>query len=188
MRKVILSLIGHGGSGKTSAARYLQEHYGFNTFTPSMVIRSYAAEHTIIPQKRADYANVLAKINRKHGLSYMTDMAFEIPGERLCFDDLRSPVYAQRLQEAGGLTIAFDCPAEVRFAHVREHPDRAKYPASFEAFVQNERDDEAVTLDAGLQFETSALMATADYHVDATGSLDETLQQIDTIVRPLVGL
>jgi dephospho-CoA kinase len=186
MNKIILSLIGYGGSGKTSATRYLHDTYGFTPFTFSSVIRDYAAAHGIALTKRTDYANTHAEMIKKYGWDYTLNIGLNLPGARLCIDDVRSRKYAERIQQAGGLAIAFDCPTEVRFAHVRNHPDKAKYPATLEAFIQNEREDEATSIGAGLAFETGALMKTADYHVDASGSLEHTFSQLDTIVAALL--
>jgi len=184
--KLILSLIGHGGSGKTSAANYLQDEYKFTPFSFSLVIRGYAAAHSISLQKRANYASTHAEIIRKYGWDYTLSLALNLKADRICIDDVRSLPYADIIRDAGGKGIAFDCPVETRFAHVHNHPDKAKYPDTLNGFIENEREDEAITIGAGLQFETDLLMQSADYHIDASGSLENTFRQLDEIVQPLL--
>lgn len=187
MEKIIIYLVGHGGSGKTSAATYLQQKYNFTPFAFSASIREYAATNNIPLRKRADYANTHAEMLKKYGWDYVPQAALNSPDMRVCIDDVRSRRYAELIQRAGGVSIAFDCPLELRFAHTLNHPDRAKYPASLRAFMQNEQDDEATGIGAGLEFETDALMKLADHHIDATGSLRNTYDQLDDIVAPLLG-
>jgi dephospho-CoA kinase len=186
MSKLILSLVGYGGSGKTSAAIFLQEKYGFAPFAFSSVIREYASANGIVLQNRTDYAKTHAAMIARYGWDYTLNIGLGIRSERICIDDVRSKKYAERIQRAGGISIAFDCPTEIRFEHVRNHHDRAKYPDSLAAFIQNERADEAALIGVGLQFETAALIDSADYHIDGSGTLESTLGQINAIVGSLL--
>ncbi len=183
---MIISLIGHPASGKTSAAKHLEKTYGFTVFTFSKAIREYAAQNNIELKCRADYANTHARMLQEHGWDYTLRLALEQEATRLCIDDVRSPRFAEVLREAGSIDIAFDCPAAVRFAHVRENADSAKYPDTQEAFDRNEREDNEVVIGPGLEFNTDQVMKTANYHIDASGSLDNTLQQLDDIIAILI--
>jgi hypothetical protein len=185
VQKVILYLIGYGGSGKSSAAAYLQATYGFAPFAFSSVIRDYASKNGIALKKRADYANAHAEMLARYGWDYTVGAGLDMPSDRICIDDVRTRKYAERIKQAGGVSIAFDCPTEIRFAHVRDHADRVKYPATLDAFVQNECDDEKATIGTGLEFETAALMESADYHVDASKRLVDTFRQLDAIITQL---
>jgi len=186
MQKIIVSLVGHPGSGKTSVARYLQEKHDFMPFSFGTVIREYAAKEGIRLEKRADYANTHARILKEHGWDYTLQLALGLDTERLCVDDMRVVRYAELLRQAGGIEIAFDCPPETRFAHTQNHVDTAKYPTDFASFIQNERDDDAVEIAPGLKFETDKVMRTADYHLDAAGTLERTFEQTDTIIAQVM--
>jgi cytidylate kinase len=186
MSKVILSLIGYGGSGKTSAANYLREKYDFTPFTFSVVIREYAAANGIELRNRIDYANTHAEMIKKYGWDYTLSIALGLKTNRLCIDDLRLRKYAEVIHGAGGKDIAFDCPVEARFSHVSNHPDKTKYPATLDVFMENEREDEAASIGVGLKFETASLMQEARYHLDASGSLDDTFRQLDSILRSVL--
>lgn len=186
MSKTILYLVGYGGSGKSSAAQYLQQKYGFVPFSFSAAIRDYAAEHNIALRSRLDYARTHAEMLSKNGWDYTLNLALQLPHDRICIDDVRSPKYADRIKQAGGMSIAFDCPPEVRFAHTQTHADKAKYPATFETFLQNERDDDATVIAPGLEFNIEQLLESADYHIDATGTLENTLEQLNSIIDRIV--
>ncbi len=185
MQKILISLVGHPGSGKTSVARYLQEKHGFTPFSFSAVIRDYAAREGIRLEKRADYANTHARMLKEHGWDYTLQLALALDTERLCVDDMRVVRYAELLRREGGVEIAFDCPPETRFAHTQDHADTAKYPPDFATFIQNERDDDAVEIAPGLKFETDKVMQSADYHLDAAGTLEHTFEQINTIIAQI---
>lgn len=186
MSKVILSLIGRPGAGKTSAAKHLQEKYGFTPFNFGMVIRDYAAQNGIELKQRSDYANTHVEMIKKHGWDYTLNIALGLTDDYVCIDDLRSIKYVEAFAAAGGKTIAFDCPVAVRFAHVQAHPDKVKYPPTLEAFKQSEAEDEATLIAPELKFETDAVAQTADYHIDASGSLARTLEQLDQIVDAIL--
>jgi hypothetical protein len=95
--------------------------------------------------------------------------------------------YSDILREAGGKLLAFDCPAAIRFAHVRQHPDEVKYPKTLAAFTRNERADAAVALGAGLTWDTDALLQQADYHIDATRPLHDVFMAVDDSLKGLLG-
>jgi dephospho-CoA kinase len=184
--KIIISLVGHPASGKTSAARYLEEKYGFTTFTFSKAIREYAARNNIELKRRADYANTHTRMLKEQGWDYTLKLALSQDVDRLCIDDVRSPRFAEVLRSAGSIDIAFDCPSAVRFAHAHGNADRAKYPTSQEAFDKNERDDNEVVIGPGLGFNTDQVMKTANYHIDASGTLNNTYEQLDKIITELI--
>jgi cytidylate kinase len=182
----IISLIGYGGSGKSSVANHLHEKYGSAVFTFSKVIREYIEANGLALKKRADFAQAHAAIIEKFGPSYMTAAILALPGELVCVDDLRSQLYSDVLRKAGGKTMAFECPPAIRFAHVRNHADKVKYPPTKEAFIRNEQEDETITLGAGLDLDTASLMQQADYHIDASKSLESTFRQTDAIIDSLL--
>ncbi len=185
MTRVIVCLVGHPASGKTSAARYLEKNYGFTTFTFSAVIRDYAAKNDIELKQRADYANTHAHMLKEHGWDYTLQLALKLNTDRLCVDDLRSPRFAEALREAGSVDIAFDCPLAIRFAHLQGSTDSAKYPDTLEAFIENERKDNTVVIGPGLEFDTDRIMQNARYHIDASGTLVNTYRQLEKIISSL---
>lgn len=186
MAKTIVYLIGKAGSGKTSATKYLQERHGFTPFTFSTAIRAYAQQHNLPLGVRADYARAHAAILQEHGIGYMLDMALQLPGDRLCLDGVRSRAYADLIAQAGGKGIAFDCPVEVRFDRIKNSADTTKYPHTLEAFIKSEIDDETAIEGSGITFETEALMAEADYHIDAATSLPAVCEQLNAITSSVV--
>jgi len=186
MKRLIVSLIGHPASGKTSAAKHLEEKYGFKIFTFSNAIREYAAKNNIELKRRADYAHTHTRMLNEHGWDYTLRLALEQDADRLCIDDVRSPRFAEVLRAAGSIDIAFDCPSAIRFAHVSgKNADSAKYPDTQAAFLENEQEDNAVVIGSGLEFDTDNVMQSAPYRIDASGSLDNTYQQLDTIIAKL---
>lgn len=186
MKKVIVSLVGYPASGKTSAAKYLEENYGFTVFSFSAAIREYAIKHDIALQRRADYANTHARMLREGGWDYTLKLALAQSADRLCVDDVRSPRFAAFLREAGSIDIAFDCPPAVRFAHTEgKAADSAKYPGTQAAFAENERQDNEVVIGPGLEFDIDRVMEGCPYRIDASGTLEDTYGQLEAILRQL---
>ena len=186
MSKTIISLVGHPASGKTSAAKYLEEKYGFAIFTFSRAIRDYAQKNGIELTRRADYANTHARMLDENGWDYTLKLALGQSTDRLCIDDVRSPRFADVLRRAGSVDIAFDCPDVIRFNHVQESKDTAKYPRTPSSFFKNERADNKVVIGPGLEFNTGEVMRTATYHIDASGTLADTYSQLDKILAELL--
>lgn len=186
MSKVIISLIGYGGSGKTTTSQRLQKEYGFYVFTFSNALRSYADKHRIQLNTRADYARVHARIIDKYGVGYLPSLALSTGADLVCVDNLSSVVYADYFRKLGGKEIVFDCPVEVRFSRTRDSSDSAKYPSTLETFIQNERDDEAVEIGQGVRIEPTKLIGGADYHVDASLPLPAVLERVDNIIDQIL--
>jgi len=185
MTRTIVSLVGHPASGKTSVAKYLEQQYGFTVFTFSKVIRDYAGRNGIQLTCRADYANTHTRMLQEHGWDYTLKLALASDAGKLCIDDVRSPRFAEYLRAAGSIDIAFTCPTVVRFAHAQGNADKARYPATKEMFIENEQEDNKVVIGPGLEFNINFVMQTAPYHIDASGTLDYTYQQIDAIIAKI---
>lgn len=185
MNRLIVSLIGRGATGKSSSAKYLAQHYGFMIFSFSDVIREYANSEGIPLRKRSDFAQTHAKLLKERGWDYSVQRALSLQSNRICIDDVRSPRYAEIIRNAGGKEIAFDCSTALRFSHARNHPDKARYPDSIEQFMQNEHEDDITTIAAGLEFDVESLIPKADYHIEATGTLEDTFSQLDEIMKLL---
>ncbi|HEY8999448.1 MAG TPA: AAA family ATPase [Candidatus Saccharimonadales bacterium] len=186
MSKVIITLVGAAGSGKSSAARHLCEKYGFEMFTFSTAIREYAEAHNLPLKNRTDFAAAHKAIVAEQGVEYLPNRALDSRAEHLIIDGLRSRRYRTVLQAAGAKTIGFDCPAEIRFARTQGIADAAKYPGDFNAFVQNEHDEEQVRIGPGLRLETSVLVETADFRLNASRPQDEVFKNLDAIVERML--
>lgn len=186
MKRVVIALVGAAGSGKTSAARHLCERYGFEMFTFSTAIREYAEVHGLPLRSRSDFAAAHKAIVAEQGIEYLPERALDSAAPRLIIDGLRSRRYRSALRTAGAVTIGFDCPAEVRFARVKNSGDAAKYPADLDDFIQNEHDEEQVQIGPGLRLETSILVKTADFRIDASRPQAEVFKELDALVEKLL--
>lgn len=182
MSKLIISLVGYGGSGKTTIAKHLHNKYGFYTFTFSNVIRDYAKKYAVQLNKRADFAKVHSRIIDDFGVEFLPSLALKTDDDLVCIDNLSSLVYADYLRKRGGQEIAFVCPTEVRFSRTHSSGDSAKYPSTIEAFIQNEQEDEKVIIGHGVRIETPKVIKTADYHVDTDYPLVDVIREVDNII------
>jgi hypothetical protein len=121
-------------------------------------------------------------IIKEFGPSHLIDMVMKTPYDKLCVDGLRSMNYIGVLREAGAVMIALTCPVRVRYDRGLQLSDRAKYPDSLKAFIENERQDESVANQFGLRFDMEGMISQADFHIDGSKPVDDVQRQLDTVV------
>lgn len=121
----------------------------------------------------------------KRGPDIVVDTILGVQEPRICVDGLRVINDLKRLRSAPLVafrTIAFDCPAEVRFARAcarRVGPDKP----TLEAFMHDDIGD-AWSADPE-EPNTLAVMNGADFHVDASKPIEEVMASIRAVVLDL---
>jgi dephospho-CoA kinase len=178
---MILGLTGTNGSGKTSAADYLQQR-GYLYLSLSDEIRTELDSRKLPPTRehlmrvgnelRADFgADVLARRVREKLLE----------GQDYVVDSIRNPSEVVELRKLEGFRLVhFDAPREVRFERVVGRSDE-RTPLSFEEFTQQE-DLEMESSDEKTQ-QLLATFALADETLVNEGSLEQLQERVDRVLK-----
>ncbi len=142
---MIIGLTGTNGSGKTVAADRLRRK-GFEVHSLSDVIRDELAARSLAPTRE----NLIAEGNRLRAdfgpavLAQRISRRFR-PDQNYVVDSIRTPQEVHALREWGGFRLLhLDAPIRVRYQRVCDRGGE-RVPASFEEFVEQERQELAST-------------------------------------------
>jgi len=109
---IVVGLVGHMHSGKTSAAKYLEEH-GYCRISLSGFLVAEARRKSLEPSRR-NLQNLGNAMRKKLGGSVLVRLALaeaERRGaSRLVIDGLRNPAEADEVHRVGGLVIGIVGP------------------------------------------------------------------------------
>lgn len=185
MNQIIVNVVGHAGSGKSSVCDYLVKKYDFTLWRPSDVIREYARSHDIELNNRQDYIDIHKEIIQDDWLG-MIRPALESTVPRLCMDGFRAPAPFEHLRkEKGAVTIYLDCPIEARFTHIQADATRKghRVQPSLSEFEADEKPD--YTNDDSNLPNMTEMKRLADYIVDANRPFEAILKDMDDIIARL---
>ncbi len=176
--RLLLGLAGDPGSGKSAGAEYLTAVHAFSAFMGSAFLKQLAAIQGVELRQRVDYGNFQRRLRLERSQSFATDAMLNMPGNRIVNNGIRNRFDVQRLQEAGGLVVAFACPIIIRYERTRGTDD--KYPDILEDFIAAEAQEYDDPDPFGQH--THWAMENADYTVDSSRPLAEVHKELDKIV------
>jgi dephospho-CoA kinase len=183
--KLIVALIGNPGSGKSNAAKHLEQSYGFTVVRPSGIIRSYAQERGLLLNERRDYIRAHQQMLAEHGETHVVDSIATLDSSRLCIDGERIPKNIERLRLLGAKvsTIALWCPIETRHQRALSRGG-TRDKQDIQAFASDEAEEYQST--EAPYTSVMTVMQMADHHVDASQTQEQVLQKIDTHINSLL--
>lgn len=178
---MILGLTGTNGSGKTSAAEYLQQR-GYLYLSLSDEIRKELDLRSLSPT-REHLMRVGNELRADFGADVLARRVIEllIEGQDYVIDSIRNPseVAALRRLESFRL-VHFDAPRQVRYERAVGRGDE-RTPLSFEEFAEQE-DREMESTDQLTQ-QLRATFALADETLVNDGSLEQWQEKIDRVLK-----
>lgn len=173
-----IALSGKMRAGKSAAARYLVEKYGYTEFAFGDELKAdFHRRYPEImwePKPRIGYQNHGQLMRALISERYWIDVCFDRIAESLrkfptrpLISDLRQPNEFDRCKSEGYVIIRVNCPDEIRIERARAAGDN---------FTAND-----------LNHETERYIDsfTVDYEIQNDGSLDELYAQIDEIIRAI---
>lgn len=185
MGRLIVTLVGEAGAGKTEVRRHLAKQYDFSTILISDIIRDYARLRGIPLLQRPDFLTAHRQMKAELGVGHVADTVLATPGGRLAVDGLRVPNDLERIRANAEVicrVIAFPCPAPIRFERAK---GRTLDPPTYEEFLEN---DAADAYNPDLEYQnTLIMMEMADHAIDASQSKEVVLAEVDDYVVPLLG-
>jgi len=188
-QKLVVNVIGFPACGKSSVCKHLAER-GFFVQRPSDVIRAFAAKHNMVLTAREDYIAAHLALNQENPIAII-EPVLQSSETRICLDGLRSPFLLDRLLQEPfkTVTIALDCPVEIRYQRMRDDDARKgthRAPATFEAFIADEQAD-YYNPDPNVA-NMGTMMKRADYTIDASKDAETVQRAVDEIVDTIIAV
>ncbi len=179
MSKLAVALSADPCGGKSEVGRYLAREHEFVEFTGSAYLQEEASKIGITLRERADYADFQRKLRVERSKSFITDLVFAMPEERVQNIGLRNKFDTIAHLERGGIVIALHCPSDIRFQRAQEMDD-PKYPDNYPDFIAAEASEYDDPDPYGQH--THWTMDRATYHIDSSQPLAVVQRELDLIV------
>lgn len=178
---MIIGLVGQNCAGKDTAANYLVSK-GFVRYSLSDYLRGELEKQGVTPTRD----NLIAlgnKFREEKGAGYLSEKALEAigQGKNYVIVSIRNPEEARVLMRRPDFVlVAMEAPARVRFERMLARK-REEDPKTFEEFMNLEDTENA----GGARLSVSDTMAMAKHHLNASGSIDEELAEVERLCRKM---
>lgn len=177
---LVIGLTGPNAAGKGEVASYL-EGKGFRAHSLSDIVREEAARGGF-PPEREHLIRTGNLLRREGGAGVLAERLAPRIGRRDVVDSIRNPAEVEVLRRIPGFTLlAVIAGEEVRFRRMRAR-GRSGDPATFEAFLERERQENASDPSAQRIADTVAL---ADHVVVNDGDLEALRAAVDRWIAGL---
>ena len=180
MQKIILGFTGLIASGKGTAAKYLQEKYGAETFRFSTILRD-VLDRLYLPQSRENMINLSTNLRENFGQDLLSKViaqdASRAKTEIVVVDGMRRPADIKDLKEVPGFKmIAIEVDSKVRYERLVK---RAENPGdtekTYDEFLEDHKAETEITI--------PDLIKQADAVIDNNGSLEDLYKQLDELIK-----
>lgn len=175
---MIVGLVGQNCAGKDTAAAYFVSK-GFERYSLSDYLRG-ELETRGTPLTRENLVNLGNELRLSKGPGFLSEKALELfeEGKNYVVVSIRNPAEAQTLRKNGDFVlVALEAPARVRFERMHARDRGEKDPQTFEEFLRLENQENR----GGAQQSISETMRLADYTVDASGSIEEEIKEVERL-------
>lgn len=178
--QLVIGLVGHIGSGKTSVSKYLQDNYGAKEYRFSQILMDIL-DRLYLPHERAHLQNLGKSLRAELGKDVIVN-AFrhdleKDQSEMLIVDGIRYENEVEMLKEKGGQLIFVTASPEVRYERAVARGEKGEAEITFEQFLESEK--------AETEKHIEMIEDSADYIIDNSGTLDELHEKVDRIMEVL---
>ncbi|MFA6307891.1 MAG: AAA family ATPase [Patescibacteria group bacterium] len=180
MAKIILGFTGLIASGKGTAAEYLKEKYGADTFRFSTMLRD-VMDRLYIPQSRENFQIISPVLRKAFGQDLMAKVMAEdvknSKAEIIVVEGMRRPADIEYLKDVPGFRmVAIDVDIKTRYERlIKRSENTDDITKTFEQF---KKEHEAET-----EIYIPELMKQADFTIDNNGTLEELYKQLDKLLK-----
>lgn len=173
-----IGLIGKLGSGKTFAANYLVQKYGFHKVSLATPIKEIMAKYFKVYDKSdSRYRRLAQKIGTDWFRSEYPDVWIDYMieetskyNELFTCDDVRFLNEAERLISSGWLLLYMDCPDQTRIERCTLRDN------TFDPLTMNHPSETGVD-EILNKFKDKII------YIDSSGTMDNTNQQLDRVIQ-----
>lgn len=178
--QLVIGLVGHIGSGKTSVSKYLQDNYGAKEYRFSQILMDIL-DRLYLPHERAHLQNLGKSLRAELGKDVIVN-AFKYDlekdqSEMLIVDGIRYENEVEMLKEKGGQLIFITASPGVRYERAVARGEKGEAEITFEQFLESEK--------AETEKHIEMIEDSADYIIDNSGTLDELHEKVDRIMEVL---
>ncbi len=180
MTYVVLGITGKRGSGKDTAAGYLQKRYGFNVLVYT--------DHVLAPmlrlqKKKVTRENLIklaTELRKQYGKDALTRMICEriTRKEPWCISGVRLPEEVAYLRSFYGEAFTLldvECEPEKRYERLKSRGTKGEKGMSYRKFLEIDRKatERPIKKSAGM----------ADHVVDNSGQMEDLERQLDDLMK-----
>lgn len=178
---MIIAISGPTGSGKDTAANFIEKEFGFQHISGGNILREMLEKIGFQPKKEAvgDLGNLLRN-------NYGVDAIFKLVLEKAKSGDIvnsgfRSPAEGALIKNAGGFIIYIDAPESERHVRVLERSRDGENAREVQAIENKE-----AYSDNKLNESLSDVREMADIIISNDGSIDDFYAKIQAEVSLLI--
>jgi len=185
MRKVV-AIVGRPGSGKSTVAEFLVGQ-GFKRFGLGDICREEAAVRGNMKPTRMDLQNIGDSLRKKFGNSILSERVWEKievgSADLVIVEGSRHPGDIKFLQDKADkfLCLALLVSPEIRYKRVIDR-GLSQDPREWEKFLEFDRRD-AADLDNPNGQSTEAVIALADYKIDAALPEEKVFERVEEVLK-----
>ena len=179
--KLVIGLVGEIGGGKTAVSNHLKEKYSASQHRFSQILMD-VLDRLHLPHDRELLQNLGHSLRESLGddvivKAFEQDLKNET-ADIVIIDGIRYWNEVELLRKfEPNILIYVTAPAEARYERCKSRGEKGESSISFEEFTQNEnRETERFVSEIGEK---------ADHKLENTGTLEELLQKLDSIVSSI---
>jgi len=179
---MIIAIVGKIGSGKTTAAKYLQQEFGFEVIKFSGFVRDIL-DRMHLEQTRENMSDLSTSLRKRFGkdiFSYVVNQDIKNK-EKVIVEGVRVPEDLKRLKNREDFTLlAIDVDTETRFKRLKDRSENCDdQTKTYEEFLE---DHERKT-----ETQIGEIMKDADVFIKNDRNLKEFYRKLDELVTDLNG-
>ena len=178
--KTIIGFTGLISSGKGTAAKYLEEKYGADTFRFSTMLRD-VLDRLYLPQSRENFQIISPVLREAFGQDLMAKVIAEdvkkSNSNLIAIDGMRRPADIEYLKDIPGFKmVAIEVDEKTRYERLLKRGENTD--DSTKTFEQFQKEHEAET-----EIYIPDLMKQADITIDNNGNLEDFYKQLDKLIK-----
>jgi len=177
---VKICLIGKAGAGKTTVLNYLVKTFGFTPLKIAAPIYEIATKYFgMVGKDRAllqKIGNSMRElVNQDIWINGLLDKSVDLVLNQklrnLVVDDCRFKNEFNKFKQDGWISIALECPEEVRLSRMTER----------------DGDTQKETLNDVSELEVDEILGLADYKIDTSGNYEDNYIKLNVIIGQILG-
>ncbi|MFH8080987.1 MAG: AAA family ATPase [Candidatus Aenigmatarchaeota archaeon] len=180
---IVLGIVGFIGSGKDTAAKYIEEKYGYKTISYSELVHEKTREEGL-ETTRENLQMIAKKYRENYGMDYFARLAVEKAlnsgCEKIILKDLRrkEDVEVPKQFFERFYVIEIYANKKIRFERLKRRGS-IKDPKTWKEFVKQEENEKLLGFHEAVKY--------ADFRIKNNGSIEDLKSQIDQLMKKIEG-